>query len=559
MAFNAEVVFSSYERLENRKRLFYPSFQEICDYVMPRKGGVQFGRSEGQKGTQKLFDSTAINSNELLAASLQGSLTSPIIQWFSLLLSDDSLNQDRNVSLWLDAVSKTIYQVLSHSNFNAEIFEIYLDLGSFGTGCLFVEELPGPNAFNGLVFDSLDIAEFVIDENKFGFVDRVFRTWPMSAGNAVDFFDKGKLSDKITEAAVKKPETIFEFLHAVMPADHAKGYSKNFPFASCWFEKETKNLVRESGYHEFPYLCPRWLKTSGELYGRSPSFTAMPDIKSLNKARQLLFRGWGKAVAPPFMVLDDGVIGSVHLTPDGCNVVRSQDALQYLKNESRFDVSNIEEEKLQQSIQRIYYTDQLHLQQGGPQMTATEVQIRFELMQRLLGPTFGRLMSELLKPLVRTVFGILLRANALPPLPPAIEKAGIANVEIEFEGPLSRAQRSQDILAIERWFAVNAPIIQVDPTVIDNLARDTIARDSAKVIGMRPSWLEGAEQVAQSRQVRAQEKQMEQTAAAAQVAGDLAAKTAPMVKNMQTAPAAETGIPQDDIGQRLTQLLEGGV
>jgi hypothetical protein len=259
------------------------------------------------------------------------------------------------------------------------------------------------------------------------------------------------------------------------------------------------------------------------------------------------------------LMLDDGVIGSVKLTPAGLNVVRSMDALMALKNEGRFDVTQIEQEKLRQGIRRMYFTDQLQLQQGGPQMTATEVQIRFELMQRLLGPTFGRMMRELLTPLIRRVFGILMRAKVLPPPPPVLQKVGVANIEIEFEGPLSRAQRSQDILAIERWFTVMAPVIQVDPTVIDILERDSIARDSAKVIGMRPSWIAGQEQVQEARNIRDQQKQLEATAAAAQVAGDLASKTAPMVKNMQDAGNINAIPPQgEDVDARLNQLLQGG-
>jgi hypothetical protein len=266
--------------------------------------------------------------------------------------------------------------------------------------------------------------------------------------------------------------------------------------------------------------------------------TAMPDVKSLNKARQLLFRAWGKAIDPPIKVLDDGVIGSVKLTPSGLNVVRDMNALDTLRNEGRFDVSQIEESKLRESIQRIFFTDQLQLQQNGPQMTATEVQIRFELMQRLLGPTFGRMMSELLTPLVRRVFGILWRTGMIPPLPPVLEKIGIANIEIEFEGPLSRAQRSQDVLAIERWFTINTPLLTLDPTVIDVLNRDNIAKDSAHVIGMRPTWLNSPEEIAEIRGQREEQAKQEKMAAAAQVVGDVASKTAPMVKTVAENPDA---------------------
>ena len=59
-------------------------WQEILDYVMPRKAEVTFIRAKGEKRTEILFDSTAITANNLLAASLQGTLTSPSLQWFYL-------------------------------------------------------------------------------------------------------------------------------------------------------------------------------------------------------------------------------------------------------------------------------------------------------------------------------------------------------------------------------------------------------------------------------------------------------------------------------------------
>ena len=56
---------------------------------MPRKADVTFVRSKGEKRTEVLFDSTAITANNLLAASLQGTLTSPSLPWFHLKLRDE--------------------------------------------------------------------------------------------------------------------------------------------------------------------------------------------------------------------------------------------------------------------------------------------------------------------------------------------------------------------------------------------------------------------------------------------------------------------------------------
>jgi hypothetical protein len=92
--------------------------------------------------------------------------------------------------------------------------------------------------------------------------------------------------------------------------------------------------------------------------------------------------------------------------------------------------------------------------------------------------------------------------------------------------------------------------MQVDPEVVDILNRDNIARDSAHVVGMRPSWTHSEEEIESIRQQRAQQKQAEAMAAAAQTAGDVASKAAPMMKVLSE---------NEDVGERLNQLLNTGV
>ena len=78
----------------------------------------------------------------------------------------------------------------------------------------------------------------------------------------------------------------------------------------------------------------------------------------------------------------------------------------------------MKENQLRTAIRQAYYSDQLQLQEG-PQMTATEVQVRYELMQRLFN--ISRFQSEFLNPLIERVFGIMFRAGALLPEPESIE------------------------------------------------------------------------------------------------------------------------------------------
>ena len=126
--------------MQGDRQMWEDHWQEILDYVMPRKADVTTHRAKGEKRTEVLFDSTAITASSLLAASLQGTLTSPSLRWFHIKLRNEELNMDREVQLWLEDASQRMYNLFNGTNFNSEVHELYLDLVTIGTGCLFVEE-----------------------------------------------------------------------------------------------------------------------------------------------------------------------------------------------------------------------------------------------------------------------------------------------------------------------------------------------------------------------------------------------------------------------------------
>ena len=52
----------------------------------------------------------------------------------------------------------------------------------------------------------------------------------------------------------------------------------------------------------------RWIKGAGELYGRSPVMTALPDIKTANKVVELILKNASIAVTGIWLADDDGVL-----------------------------------------------------------------------------------------------------------------------------------------------------------------------------------------------------------------------------------------------------------
>ena len=538
-----EYIKKRVDALANDRGTWESNWQEILDYVMPRKADVTTLRTRGEKRTEVLFDSTAITANNLLAASLHGTLTSPSLAWFNIKLRDENLNKDRDVQVWLEDTGRRMYDNFNDTNFNTEVHELYLDLCSIGTAAIFVEE--GNEGFekDGIHFNTLHIAEYYIQENINGKVDTLYRKYKLTARQAVQEFGEKNLGEKVLQAAKEKPDKKFSFIHGVEPTkDYERAVGKSntkLPFHSCHVCEEDKMVVRSGGYNEFPYLVPRWSKATGEIFGRSPSYNALPDIKTLNKAVEIGLKAWAKAIDPPLLVQDDGVIGRVRMTPAGITVVRHDGAVKPLEIGANWQITDMKEGQLRTAIRQAYYSDQLQLQ-DGPQMTATEVQVRYELMQRLLGPTLGRFQTEFLNPLIERTFGIMLRAGGLLPEPEIIQGQ---KIDVEYVGPLARSQRMEESVAIDRLYELAMNVVQIDPSIMDNINHDEAIRLRGDLLGVPKIILRARDEVEELREQR-QQAQMAQQQAEQQQQAAQAALTQGQAMSEMGSPEAQEGMAQ---------------
>ncbi|KKN00115.1 hypothetical protein LCGC14_1141130 [marine sediment metagenome] len=544
MAANVEDLAGYWKWLNTDASQWRTLWQELADYILNRKNDITTKIRPGSKRTAKVYDSTPIRANELLASGMQGSLTSAAVRWFKLAMADEELNELQAVAEWLDDTTDRIYKALNNSNFGAEMQEVYIDLGAFGTAALYLDEMPPipPDIFGGFRFKTFPIGSYVISEDSRGSVNFVIRELDLPLKVAKELWDT-KLSEKLRNKAEKNPFERATFLQAVYarPGINAEEVgldtlATHKPWASVYFEPETKTLLQEGGFDEFPFMVPRWTKTSGEVYGRGPGMTALPDIRTLNKAVQERFIAWGLALRPPLEVRDRSVVGRVKLTSASINTTRGPDAIKPIDLGTNFDVTNFQEEQIRNSIRAIFFSDQLQFppKQGTP-ISATEAAIRFELMQRILGPTLGRLESELLSPLISRAFSVMARAGALLPAP-GILTGEDSSMEIRFEGPLSRVQRASELDDINRFYGHTLPLLQADESFAqifaDTVNGEEVLRQIADVTGLRAKLLRTPDQVAARQKARteAMEQQTEMDSMAENMG-----KAAPMVKALQGA------------------------
>jgi len=506
MTETTQTILRQWEEVAAARAPFQSVWQEIADHLLGRRDFAT-GASPGRKRMARIYDTTGLQAADLLAAALHSFLTNPALRWFTLRPEDDALARDEAVRVWLGEAEDALYGAFNapDANFAPQIHEVYLDQVAFGTAALYVGDRPG----RGILFSARPLGEIHIAENAEGRADTVFRRFRFTARQAHQAW--GPAAGKAVAAALAagKGERSFAFLHCVKPVSGPEsggarsGPLSAFAFASYYVNLDERALVAAGGYHEMPYMVPRWSKDAGEIYGRAPGWNALPDQKMLNEMSKTTLKAAQKAVDPPLLIADDGVVMPLRTQPGGINVVRagalSQDPLRPLPAAPRIDIGLEMMEQRREAVRAAFHHSLLQLFQD-PRMTATQVLQLVQEMQRLLGPMLGRQQAELLEPMIERVFGILLRTGALPPVPDML--AGVP-LRVDHVSPIARAQKAGDAQAVLRTLEAAQAMAALDPQVTDLIDPDAGLRLIAEANGIPAKALRAAEDVAALRALRA--------------------------------------------------------
>jgi len=499
MAQEAAPLIKRFDSLKSRRDNWDTHYQELADYMLPRKADIVKKRSRGEKRMELIYDGTALQSIDLMAAFLHGMLTSGASPWFHLDIKDEALNRDDDVREWLQDTSMRMMQAFQRSNFETEIHEAYVDLVVFGTACMFAEM-----DRDKLRFSTRHISEYYVSEDQYGMVNTVFRLYKSTAAQAVERFGFDAVGTFIQKKFEKTPDEEVEILHAVLPRlarDVTKQDNLNMPYMSVYVCKHSGMIISEGGFEELPYVVPRFLKATGETMGRSPAMTALPDVKMLNLMSKTIIQAAQKQIDPPLLVPDDGFLLPIRTQPGGLNFFRSgtRETITPLNTGANIPIGLNMEEQRRAAIRQAFYVDQI-LTAGSPQMTATEVIQRQEERMRVIGPVLGRLMNELLRPLIDRVFALMLRNDMLAPAPEVLQ--GL-DIDIEYVSPLARAQKSSSLNNTMRALEILLPLAQSLP-VGDHIDPDGLVRHVTDALGVPKKTLRSQREVDETRQARAQ-------------------------------------------------------
>lgn len=540
--------------MKQDRSTFDTLYEDISRFIFPQRARVNSQSSPGEDRTQEIYDSTATNSAFVAASATQGSIVPSTIKWFNMRLADRSMEEIEGVKDWLWELTRDCLDAINGSNFQTEIQEVFLDLYGYGTGCVFVGQRSGrmsrTKGFRGLHFKSTQPGFYVVSENEDGIVDTIFRDFKLSAAAILSQFGEEGTPKWIKEKiGNNKAYELFDVCHYVGPRIDIDPLNVDpdapkhkLPYASAWFLSEKCDMLgEEGGFHQFPYMVPRWSKMSGELYGRGPGINSLPDVRTLNRGTELRFGAWEKAIDPPVGVLHRGVMGNIDIRARGKTILRSKDAVFPLHQGADFNAAHMGEEGIRDSIRRAFFIDQIQLPpMGTTPATATEIAGRFETMQRILGPTFGRIQFELFNPMLGVIASMLLREGMSPPPPEELVEAmteeGLS-LEFEYEGPLTRAQQFQDVENIQRAATILAGLAQLFPAITRYFDDAEAGKAILAASSLPPSVIRSEEEVQAMQEAAEQAKQQEQMTNAALTASQALKNVGPLLQgDMGQAP-----------------------
>lgn len=512
----AQKVKREYEYLRGIRQEVDVIRQEIADYVIPTREDLYYG-GENQRSKRKgthIYDGTAVSAMMLCADGLLGNMISPAMKWFLMKLPQKFkfLEKESEVRMWFQEYTEAIYSELNNSNFYAEMRILLRDGLSVCPGTIYAEE---DFSKSRIYFKALHPKDGYFSENYCGAVDTMIRVEKLTARQAVQKFGIDSLSERIRYAYENHPNSIFEFLHSVIPRenyDTRKIDNLNKPYESLWIEKSGNRIVRESGFDLFPYVVWKYAESSQHPYGESPATFALPEIKRLNIISKGIAGAAALSVEPPYNVPAE-MMGKVRLGQHGMNYYGSDfnRRVYRIDQPSSFPVALDREEKIRQMIKEFYNVDFfLMLAQSDRQRTALEVSEMVGERALILGPATSSL--------IRTIDSILdyvvylgTRAGRIPPPPQMLQYyAGGQNIDTVYTGVLAQAQRRLfETQSITRSLELAAPIMQIAPESLDVINATESVRKILISNGYPEDAINSTDMITQIRQGRAQAHQAE--------------------------------------------------
>lgn len=559
-------VLERYEKLKQDKAPFSTLYRLIGKYVMTRKQMFDGGPMQGHILTAQVFDGTAGRSLQLAASAFLGALFPNAARTFRISPPDTMPEHLRNSAEIKAFYKRCTDRMATHmdnprAGLSTSLIEYMTDQLAFGISGIGVWGTDDKTA--PVRFTAIDCKQMFISEGPDGFVDTVYLVEELTVKQLVQRFGYDVIS-----AASRKMYDDNNYgnkiciLHAIEPRiDRVPNLfgNDNKPVASIIVEIAEEHELEDSGYDSIPTLVTRFWKAMGEIYGRSPSSEAMPDILEANLFREASIVATEKMLRPPLVVNDPDILGRGKLRTGAGEInvrkmggrqaeLGNRPAVEPLVTITELQSTYKRIAELREVIEAAYFIDQLKdLGNGQTRITAEQARMLYEFRGQHLGSVYARQIAELFTPLIDRTFNILFNEGVFGIMPDSpnhyIALASQEEIDlvpdviaemvdrgeevyrVDYISPARRLMQAEELAGMERFGGFLAMAQPLNPQVIDNVDFDDWIDKIRERTGSPETIIRAADEVQALREAQAQQQQQLMALQAAQ-AGAGAAKDA---------------------------------
>lgn len=532
-----------WQQLKDKRVGFNNAFTLIARYVdmmeLHFTDTTEFNTT-GNLIPDDVMDNTASHISQKAASSLLGSLWPNGASSFNMTPHPQNIPDSQAVRDWFkNVVNPVMHDKMDdpQSGLQTALDEAVSEAMNYGTGSVGAFEKPDPN--RPIRYKPHNIKCNYIAEGPDGIVDTDYFCENLTVKQVIQRFGRDAVSATVIELADEKQwNDIVQILTTIEPRNPDELGREGVlgaPFEVVELEVETKHIINESGFAEFPVPTVRITKKMGEVWGRGPGVNALPEIIELNVIWEATTLAIEKLLDPPLALLDDGRLGAgdIDTSPGALNVLTVSGKIAGDKVISPIftvgDIRNVAPllDKLSASVNNHYYLDRLLDLNNQNEMTLGEANIRNSLRGDSLVSVYRRFTAELFTPLVIRTFNILLQRGFFGVIEGSLEEAelladgvmtithipneilsavvrGLDIYKIEYISPAARMVQSQETSGIVSTIEMVSNIGGTFPQAIDNFDIDAMVKRLAQLMGVSIEVLKSTEAVQAGRAIQAE-------------------------------------------------------
>ena len=500
-----------FKELTSARGNFESYWQTLHDYFYLEAQDVNKSYAQGAElDATYLWDSTTLETADVLASGFMNYLTPPTSKWFRLRSKNPRIAENKDVCDFLEDVASEVYYTLNKCNFYDQCFPAFKSSGVYGTSLLLEEEDMEDEAR----FFNMPLKQAVIVEDARGRVIEYYIEFEYTAFQAATRWGKDALRQELQEELNRRREQKHKFLLFIgkrFKRDVRSEHKSNLPIEALWIDVDGRVIVEEGGYNEFPAMCHRFDKRPFISWGFSPAMKALPFARLLNAVAKTNLRAMMKRTDPPIAIPDNAFIMPFNANPRAINYYKktimdagSKDIFAFANyGDPSFGMNAVE--YYAQKVKGLMFNDVFLAFEGiTKQMQNPEVFERINEKMTLLGPAVGRWTAEVSNPIIIRTIGILYRRGRLPRVPD--EMLDNPAYEIDYVSMLAQAQRRSELNSLVTALTMTGQMANFAPEILDGVDPDKTRDEVWGITGAPVKVLRSDDEIQKIRETRGQKQ-----------------------------------------------------